>query len=206
MTTYLVVRNNQTKMVLNDPTIKSNGDVWFKGSPLVDGECEAFKATGRAAITEILKAKDFGKLPAGIIAKIGTNPSGLRVVKQSEYLAEQEAKITPAQKMRREINDLYYRAHKLAESDSEDNVSGPMMLRGKADKMLSEWQAMYPAEAAQERKDALMSKAQDLRDKASGALTYDADGLIGPEEQQKKHDDFINQAKAIEAQAANIKI
>lgn len=203
MSTYLVIRDNKTVAVLPNPTIK-NGEVWFKGIPLIDGQSEAVKSIGIEAIKEMVKNKDFDKLPAGSIAKVGSSSSGLMVVLQSDYLDEHKTSITPAQKMRAEINDLYYRANKLEDSPSEDNVSGPIMMRSKAARLLTEWRTKYPADAARERKDDLMSKAQDLRSKAIGALTYDADGMISQEEQQKRHDDYINQAKKIEEEANKI--
>ena len=70
------------------------------------------------------------------------------MIKQSDYLAAQEAALTPAQRERREINNLFAKAERLANSDSEDNVSGAMILRSKARKMLADWQAKYQTEAA----------------------------------------------------------
>lgn len=145
-------------------------------------------------------------LPVGIIAKVGTNPSGLRVVTQADYHAEKEAALTPsaAQKMRREISNLYQQAYRLEQSDREDNVSGPMIIRGRAKKMLEEWRKMYPQEAAEEKRSDLLYKAKELRDKATGALLYDCDGMLSWENQQAGREDFIAKAEALEAEAAKI--
>jgi hypothetical protein len=201
MATYLVMRDGVNKMTIPNATIKANGEVWYNGCPLIDSQSAAYKAAGDATVRAIAKARDWGKLPAGVIAKIGTNTSGLCVVKQSDYMAECEAKITPAQRDRREIINLFARAYRLENSDSEDNVAGPMLLRSKAEALFAAWRVNYPIEAAVERCADMMSKAQDLRDKAVGALTYDADGLLSREDQQARHDEYIHQAEAIEAQA-----
>ena len=194
---YLVIRDGEVKMPLADPTIKADGTIWMHGLPLL----------GIANIIDKAKAADacrrqaWDEIPADAFTRVGGNTNGLTVIKQSDYLAAKEAALTLAQRERREINNLFAKAERLANSDSEDNVSGPMILRGKARKMLADWQAKYPADAAEEKRQAMLDNAAHLRDMASGALTYDMDGSISPEEQQKRHDDFINQAKAIEAEA-----
>lgn len=198
---YLVIRDGEVKMTLADPTIKANGEVWYHGMPLIDSKSDAYLAAPDA-IRGAVKAKRWDSVPSSAIGRIGDNKTGLRVIKRAEYFAEQEAALTPAQRERREINNLFAKADRLANSDCEDNVSGPMILRGKASKMLADWQSKYPDNAAEEKCQEMLDKAAHLRDMASGALTYDMDGSISPEEQLKRHDDFINQAKAIEAEAA----
>jgi len=197
---YMVIRDKEVKMVRDDLVIKADGAVWCHGTPLLGITDAATKAKAADAV----KKNAWSEIPAEAYTRIGENANGLTVIKQSDYLAAKEAAITPAQKMRREINDLYFRARKLADSDSEDNVSGPMVLRGKADRLLTEWRTKYPAEAAQERKQALIDKATDLRDKASGAMLYDCDGSLSHDDQIARKDDFIHQAEAIEAQAKTI--
>lgn len=196
---YLVLRNNEVRMPLPDPTIKADGTIWMRGVPLLGITDPATKAKAADAC----KRQAWSEIPADAFTRVGDNCNGLTVIKQSDYLAAKEAALTPAQRERREINNLFAKSERLANSDSEDNVSGPMILRSKARKMLADWQARYPSEATAEKRQAMLDKAAHLRDMASGALTYDMDGSISPEEQQKRHDDFINQAKAIEAEAAN---
>ena len=197
---YMVLRGGEVKMMLPDITIKSDGTVWMRGMPLLGITDPAIKAKAADAV----KRQAWNEIPADAYTKVGDNTNGLTVIKQSDYLAAKEAAITPAQRDRREINDLYFRARKLEDSDSEDNVSGPMILRGKADRLLATWRTKYPVEAAKERKDHLMSKAVDLRNKASGAMLYDCDGSLSQADQQARHDDFIHRAEAIEAEAATI--
>lgn len=195
---YLVLRNNEVKMPLADPTIAADGTIWSGGVPLLGITDVAIKASAADAC----KRKAWGEIPPDAYTRLGDNANGLTVIKQSDYLAAKEAALTPAQKERREINDLFARADRLENSDSEDNVSGPARMRSKARRMLTDWQAKYQAEAAGEKRQAMLGKAAHLRDMASGALTYDMDGSISPEEQQKRHDDFIDRARAIEAEAA----
>lgn len=195
---YLVLRNNDVKMTLADPTIKADGTIWMRGTPVLGITDAAIKAKAADAC----KRQAWSEIPADAFTRVGENTNGLTVIKQSDYLAAKEATLTPAQRERREINNLFAKAERLANSDSEDNVSGPMVLRSKAHKMLADWQAKYPTEAAAEKRQTMLDKAAHLRDMASGALTYDMDGSINTGEQQKRHDDLINQAKAIEAEAA----
>ena len=189
---YLVLRNNEVKMPLADPTIKADGTIWMRGVPLLG----ITDATIKAKAADVCKRQAWSEIPADAFTRVGDNPNGLTVIKQSDYLAAKEAALTPAQRNRREINNLFAQADRLENSDSEDNVSGPMMLRTKARRLLADWQAKYQAEAAEEKRQAMLDKAAHLRDMALGALTYDMDGSISPEEQQKR------QAKAIEADAA----
>lgn len=195
---YLVLRNNEVKMPLADPTIKADGTIWMRGTPLLG----IADAATKAKAVDACKRQAWSEIPADAFTRVGVNTNGLTVMKQSDYLAGKEAALAPAQRERREINNLFDEAESLANSDSEDNVSGPMMLRSKAQKMLADWHTKYPTEAAEENRQTMLDKAAHLRDMASGALTYDMDGSISPEEQQKRHDDLINQAKAIEAEAA----
>jgi hypothetical protein len=195
---YLVIRDNEVKMPLADPTIKANGTIWMHGVPLLG----ITDAATKAKAVDACKRQAWSEIPAEAYTRVGENANGLTVIKRSDYLAAKEAALTPAQRERREIDKLFAKAERLENSDSEDNVSGPMILRSKARKMLADWQAKYPTDAAEEKHQAMLDKAAHLRDMASGALTYDMDGSISHEEQQKRHDDFINQAKAIEAEAA----
>lgn len=107
----------------------------------------------------------------------------------------------PENKERRAIADLYNRADRIEQSDSEDNVMLPAMLRAEARQKMEEWRSRYPEAARAEDAQRLMDKAADLRHKASGALVYDADGWINAEGRQQRHDDFIREAEELEAQA-----
>jgi len=195
---YMVIRDGKIQTQVN-ATINNTGEVWCGGCPMIDSKSTGYTTAGEAAIRAICKNHKYDQLPVGVIAHIGVNPSGLRIVEQSVYLAERAAEITPAQKERAEINNLYYRAKKIQDSSSEDNVSGPMILRGRADKMYADWCKKYPADAAQEQKDKMKRKAENLRDMARGALTYDCDGSLSQADQQKRHDAMMNQAEEIEA-------
>ena len=197
MAMYLVIRDGQVKMPLTDPTIKADGTIWMRGAPLLG----ITDATSKTRAADAVRRRAWDEIPADAYTRIGDNANGLTVVKQSEYLAATEAALTPAQRERREINNLYARAERIANSDSEDNVSGQMMLRARAGRLLADWRAKYPAEAAAERRAEMLDKAAHLRDMARGALTCDMDGWITTDEQQRRHDDYISQAKAIEAAA-----
>jgi hypothetical protein len=178
-------------------TIKANGEVWCNSCPMIDSKSFDY-LKNEAEIRKICKEHKYDMLPTGVIAHIGINQSGLQIISQFDYEQQRSASITPAQKERAEINNLYYRAKKLENSSSENNVSEPMIIRGRADKMYADWCKKYPEEVQKENKEKLIRKAENSRELARGALTYDCDGSLSPEEQQKRYDTFIRQAEEIE--------
>ena len=66
------------------------------------------------------------------------------------------------------------------------------------------WRAQYPAEARKEESARLIAQAEHEEDLAARALIYDGDGWIGPEEQQKRHDERIAKAQELRAKAAEL--
>ena len=66
------------------------------------------------------------------------------------------------------------------------------------------WRAKYPAEARKEESARLIAQAEHEEDLAAGALVYDADGWIGPEEQQRRHDEAMAKAQELRAKAAEL--
>lgn len=192
----MVLRDNKIQTQIN-ATIKSNGEVWCNGCPMIDGKSADY-LKGEAEIKKICKEHNYDLLPPGVIAHVGINQSGLQIISQSDYEQQRNASVTPAQKERAEINNLYYRAQRLENSSDENNVAGPMIMRGRADKMYADWCKKYPTEAQKEHNEKLVRKAENLRDLARGALTYDCDGYLNQDEQQKRHDTFIKQAEEIE--------
>jgi len=193
---FYVIRNGEIKMMRDDFTFKSDGTIWCHGTPLLGITDKVVAAKAQ----EAAKRKAWDEIPADAYTKLGVNANGLTFISQEDYSAQTKAEITPAMRERAEISAIYSKAHKLENSSSEDNVSGPMRLRARANTMLDAWRTKYPNEAKKETNGILLAKAQELRSKAIGALTYDADGWITQEEQQKRHDDFIKQAEALEAQ------
>jgi uncharacterized protein YccT (UPF0319 family) len=210
MKTVLVIRNGEIKLRLPGCTIRSNGTIWTSKNkiPLCDAESAGMKREGKEKIAGLAKTGKAENIPLDCLAKYGKNESGLLVVDAHEYEAEQRAKreaaLTPSQRERREIEKLYYKAERIANSDSEDNVWLPMKLRGEAEAMLKAWREKYPAEARKEKAANLRSKAAHQRHLAAGALVYDADGWLDDKEQQRRHDEFINEAAALEKQAAEL--
>lgn len=63
---------------------------------------------------------------------------------------------------------------------------------------------MTESAAAKERAKNLKAKADHERSLAIGALTYDMDGWLNREEQQKRHDEFKANAMKMEREAENI--
>jgi hypothetical protein len=102
----------------------------------------------------------------------------------------------PANIDRHRIADLHRKADRLEDYPGE---SIPMHME--ADRLYAIWCDKYPEEAKEERRQELIAKADHQRELASGALTYDADGSIGPEMQRERYNQFTAKALEFEAQA-----
>ena len=211
MTTYFVIRDGVVKMPLHNPTIKADGTVWVKGMPLLDSQSAGAKEIGIDRLTALTRAKDYANIPADAFARIGTNPSGLIVISQAEYRAQDKAKIdaakaarTPAQVERDRIRGLYRKAYQRRDASDDDNVMDYYRIRGQADAALAKWREQYPEDAKEERRAELRARADKQRELAQGALFYDSDGWLDDAARQARHDEFIAKAEALEAEATNL--
>lgn len=148
--------------------------------------------------------------------KIGDNGNGLIVEWQDDVIARERAaakavydalpaETRAANKERNTITDLYDRAYKALNYDTDDdNVSRGYRLRAQADKLFSEWRVKYPKEAMKEKATELIMQAEKEEDIAAGALIYDLDGWISSAEQQHRHDEFINKANELRREAEEL--
>jgi hypothetical protein len=105
----------------------------------------------------------------------------------------------PAHVARRRISALFAKAHQLQDDPGR---YFPVLIEAQA--ALKQWQEQYPGAANKERRHALLTDADELDQKASGALVYDADGSLSSDEQQRRHDAFKAQATAKRAEANQI--
>lgn len=203
MKTYRVSRNGEVKLVL--PMEKhSDGTLWHKSGPLIDSQAAGFAAIGKEKMASLMTAGQYDQIPADCYARIGVSPSGLEVIDTDTIRDEAIAAMTPAQIERQRISGLFAQAHRLAQSDSEDNVAGPMIIESKARAALAQWKKDYPEEAKEEKKAKMIADAEDLESKAVGALTYDMDGDLTAKMQQDRHDGMMAQAKKIRTEAASL--
>jgi len=67
-----------------------------------------------------------------------------------------------------------------------------------------EEQGQFGKEAKQRQARRLIRQAEREEDLAAGALHYDADGWIGPEEQRRRHDEGMEKARQMRQQAAEL--
>jgi hypothetical protein len=203
MKTYRVSRNGEVKMSL--PMEKhSDGTLWHGKAPLIDSMAVGFLATGKEKIAAMMAAGQYGQIPTDCFAREGVSPSGLEIVDYETIRNEAIAAMTPAQIERQRISSMFEQARRLANSDSDDNVAGPMIIEGKARAALAQWKKDYPAEAKEEKRKALIAKAEHQEEIASGALHYDADGWLDASERQKRHDEIMAEAKKIREEAASL--
>jgi hypothetical protein len=200
MKSYRVSRNGELKGTY--PLEKhTDGTLWNGKNPLLDSEAEGYKTLGKDAIIALIKAGKFAEIPADCFAKEGTSASGLEVIDYEIIRNQEIINLTDAQKERIRINGLFAKAYARQNASDDNNVQDYFIILGQAKKALAAWKVNYPAEAKEEKRDSLMNKAAELRSTAIGALTYDCDGDLTPAMQQARHDELINQARAIEAQA-----
>lgn len=129
-----------------------------------------------------------------------------RVVEQmrEDAAAEIEAALTPAERERREISDMFAQAKRRLHATDDNGVSDGYALMAQARARLAAWREQYADAARQEQAENLRAQAEHERSLASGALVYDADGSLTSEMQQQRHDEHIAKAESLEQQAAEI--
>lgn len=206
MTNYQVKRNEEIKLVIA-LTVHADGTLWSVGKPsmpLLDSMAPEFITLGKDTITAMIKKEQYNKIPAGCFAKLGKSKTGLEVISYDDLRKQAEVEMTPAQKERFRISGIYAMAkHRLNASD-DMNTSDYFRLLAEADDAYAKWVARYPAEAAKEKVENLIAKAEHEEDLAEGALVYDCDGSFSPEYQQVRHDEFMVKAREYRTEAKKI--
>ena len=210
--TVVVIRDGETKLRLARAMIRADGTIWYNDIPLLDAQAPGAldKATAAAAV----KAQQWDKIPPAMYARMGTSASGLIVRDAADVDAEQRAAAEQERKKyeathpgaaeRRAINDLYARARARREAEDDCNTMDYYRISAEASAKLKAWREKYPAEARAEDAEDLRAKADKQRELASGALTYDCDGLLDSAAQQNRHDEFLLKAAEYEKQAAEL--
>ena len=104
--------------------------------------------------------------------------------------------MTQSQQDRLQINQM------LAELGRYRNNPGEFFPREmRAQRALAAWREKYPEEAKEERRSALLARADELKSKASGALTYDMDGSLDAAARRANHDKWIADAQKLTDEA-----
>lgn len=200
-TLYFIFRAGSTPKVM--PLDEhSDGTLWYREMPLLDGQAPEFLALGQETVSDMVRGKRFGEIPAACFARIGTSATGLEVVTQADYRARAMAARTPAQVERDRINGLYAKARARREAQDDSNISDYYRIMGEADAALKAWREQYPEDAKAEQRAELIAQAEHEESLAVGALTYDADGWLNETERQKGHDEHMAKAAAIRERAA----
>jgi len=211
----VVVRDGECRMRLPGGYYREHADgtLWSGDDrcPVISGK--ALEAAGMAKETAMMlvKAGRFSEVPAGANLHRGLNPCGTEVVLESEWearrqerMAAAQAALSPAKRERRAINQLFDRAEAARHATDDDQMDRHFRLSVEASSRLKTWQAQYPAEAKLERAESLRAQAAKQESLSAGALTYDADGWIGPEEQEKRAAEFKAKAAQLRAEARNL--
>jgi hypothetical protein len=204
MVNYFVVRDGEIKMTLVNPVIKPDGSIWTNGNPLLDSQSESGKALGRDELSRLAKAHKWDEIPEDVYAHIGTNPSGLVVISQTDYRDQVLAARTPAQAERERIHALYRKANARYNASDDCNVMDYYKIKEQADADMKTWREKYPEDAKEEKRTNLKAQADEERHLAQGALVYDSDGWLNEAARQTRHDEFIAKAVDLESQANNL--
>lgn len=159
--------------------------------------------------------------------RMGVNPDGNRLVDHEQLEGEKsverrdreaarraaltdeqrskEDRIREGQKAWEEVDRLYYLSNKALIRDTDEmNVDRGNRLKARASSLASRILSENPEFANWNKAQRLREQAAHQRELAVGALTYDADGWISREGRQKRHDEMLQKAQALEQEAAKL--
>ena len=212
MKTIVVIKDGEEKLRI--PAEIINGHVYGPDQqPITIGYKLEAAGIDKKAYCNRARNHSLTEADKECVAVLGDNGQGMMVRWAADIEAEREAerqaaydalpaKVRAAREERQAIDRLFYQADRAYNHDTDDNnIERAMRLRSEARSRLDAWKKNYPEAAAEETKADMIAKAEKLEDLATGALTYDADGWISPEEQQNRHDKMMAEAAEIRKQA-----
>ena len=214
MRTVVVYRNG--KQLLRVPAEIRNGILRSIGDAILINADMIQPPHTKASVAAEIKAHRITPEIEAMGMRIGDNGNGLVVRWAEDVEREEQAKadaayaalpkeVRAAQQERQAIDELYRRSDRALNHDTDgDNVSRGYRLQGEANRRLAAWRIQYPTAAKEERRATLLAQAEHEDHMACGALTYDADGWISPEEQRRRHDEFACKAATLRTTAAAI--
>lgn len=214
MRTVIVYRNGEIKCRVTAEI--RNGILRHGKNILINNDLIQSAGLNKDHVVRQIKAGNITPEIEALGMHIGDNGNGLVCRWADEVRAEEEAerkakydalpaKVRAAREERIAIDELYYRADRSLNHDTdEDNVSRGYRLQAEADRRIKAWRERYPYAAERERVNDLRAKADREDSLAVGALTYDADGWISPEEQQRRYDAGKAAATALRAEAEQL--
>ena len=214
MRTVVAIRDG--KETLRAQVEERNGILRSESHILLNTDLVAASGLGKDYIIGEVRARRITPQIEALGMRLGDNGHGLICRWLDDILAEQQAEekraynALPAEERaakaeREAISKLYNRSYQALNYDRDGgNVSRGYALRAEADRRMKAWRAQYPAEARKEEAAKLIAQAEHEEDLAARALTYDADGWIGPEEQKKRHGERMTKAQELRAKAAGL--
>ena len=195
---------------------QSDGTLRNGKSILINADLIPASGLTKAEITAQIKAHKITPEIEALGMHIGDNGNGLIVRWVKDVQAEKAAKakadydalpteIRAAREERMAIEDLFARSHRALTYDTDDmNVERGYKLQAEATRRIAAWRNDYPDEAKEERRRDMYAKADREDSLAVGALTYDMDGSISSEEQQKRYDEGKARAASIRTEADSL--
>ncbi len=164
MTTQTIVAIRGTKAARYAMcTIRPDGSIWTPSGPVLDGQAGTDAATVAAAI----KARDWAAIPAAAYAKLGTMPSGLRVLTAEQYDSEaaaaHRAAMTPGEaEYAATVAPLMAKADR-AEARKDHDYAAYVYAMQAASAAYAAWAAQYPRDAALRQAEDWTLAAHDVK-------------------------------------------
>lgn len=138
-------------------------------------------------------------MPRAIAQAMLAHDTARRDAKAAEY-----AKSHPGAEERRAWQDLYDKADHIEHKADCCDYGKVCQLRLEADELRDAWASKYPAEANELESRRLRSQADRQRRLATGAMLYDADGMLSTEQQRATADKCTAEASRLDAEADNL--
>jgi hypothetical protein len=216
MPMMVLVRDGAVVMRLIEKAVTEHGDGTFWSARGNFPVLNSFAGHAKDGLLALVKAKRTAEIPAECFVRRGENPGGLLCITEHDWerhpsnpnsvqaRAAREAAISPAERELRAINNLFARSEAARHATDDDQMDRHFRLSCEAESRLKAWKAQYPAEAKLRRADALRDEAAHQESLAAGALTYDADGWIGSEEQEKRAAEYKAKAAELRGEACRL--
>jgi len=193
--------------------IRADGTIWSDTNagtqPIINGHLLTAAGITKEQYGNAARAGELTDAMLACCLKLGENPGG-RVARDKETFAREqdarrEAAMSPIEREKRTLREAIHHAERRAArcDRSEDDVEFDQ-LSWKAERLQKEFYERFPEELRADRASNLRGRADHKRALAIGALVYDCDGSLSDEDQQRRHDEFIAEAVALESKAAEL--
>lgn len=205
-TIFQVLIDGEVRLTI--PGVIRDGAVWgYSGSPTPLINSTLLAQRGLTA-DDVRRATASGNWSADLRAcfmRIGENAGGRTVVNKTEADRREHeewlANRSPAELRRVELAAMWSNVERC--DRSQDDVEYDR-LRFAAQSAQEKFHAEFPAELKADQVPQLRARAEHARHLASGAMTYDADGWLDAQEQERRAAKYRDEAAELDRQADDL--